>query len=165
MLDGNRTGNLFLRRELQCFASITLLYEAKQQQTRNKTFASLCWRNLLPPKMNPKERIHSPIHTTNWRHLWWHPARQPAPQTHPKNLRALTPIFEARTPVAKAIWGKNDKGHRSPQRNLSKRSKFGGFVTPNDSTNFSSVSVGRGPSFAQPPLVGVEIILLDQNPL
>jgi len=29
------------------------------------------------------------------------------PATNPQNLRTLTPQLEVRTPVAKAIWGKN----------------------------------------------------------
>ena len=31
------------------------------------------------------------------------------PKTNPQNLRTLTPILEVRTPVAKAIWGKNER--------------------------------------------------------
>ena len=59
------------------------------------------------PKTNPKN-LRTLTHTRHQlnirRHLGRHPARQPPPQNESKNLRALTPILEVRTPKAKAIW-------------------------------------------------------------
>ena len=106
---------------------------AKQQQTRNTTFASLHWRD---PKTNP-QNLRTLTHTHHQlnikRHLRQHPARRPNPkrkssahthpsnctsdntwddtlpnsplQTNPKNQRTLSPILEVRTPITTAIWG------------------------------------------------------------
>ena len=117
VLDGNRIGNLSLRREFSFFASLTsqgLLYEAKQQQTRNKTFASLHWRNLLPHKVNAKHQ-RTLTHTHHQR-TSDDPSDGPSDGTlsdsppqnkSKKSLRTLTPILEVRTLIAKAIWGKD----------------------------------------------------------
>ena len=90
-----------------CVAVLLLLLVAvaveavppNMQQTRNKTVASLHWRNLLPPKTNQKNlcTLTHTHHQLNIRRpLRRHPASQP-PKTNPKNLRTLTPILEART--------------------------------------------------------------------
>ena len=117
VLDGNRIGNLSLRREFSFFASLTsqgLLYEAKQQQTRNKTFASLHWRNLLPHKVNAKHQ-RTLTHTHHQR-TSDDPSDGPSDGTlsdsppqnkSKKSLRTLTLILEVRTLIAKAIWGKD----------------------------------------------------------
>ena len=60
------------------------------------TFASLHWRNLLPPKTNPKS-LRTFSHTHHQLNIKRH--LTPCP-TAPKNLRTLTPRLEVRTPEA-----------------------------------------------------------------
>ena len=60
------------------------------------TFASLHWRNLLPPKTNPKS-LRTFSHTHHQLNIKRH--LTPCP-TAPKNLQTLTPRLEVRTPEA-----------------------------------------------------------------
>ena len=91
----------------------------KQSSSKHKKNASLHWRNLLPPKTNPKN-----LHTLTQSHPYTPPTEHQTtpqtapcptapPKTNPKNLRTLTPILEVRTLIAKAIWGINTENQLS----------------------------------------------------